>query len=81
MTDPTALLVRLDKQGNRKEIPWKEGCLCGQQGIVEIVFFRFPTQDELYALLPQTNSETKWRFAEHANWTIGGLQTLMGAYE
>lgn len=81
MNKPTVLLVRLDNQGNRKEINWEVGCLCGQGDIVEIVFFRFPTQDELYALLPQTNSRTKWRFAEHVNWNTGGLEVLMGAYE
>ena len=78
---PAAILVGIDQDGNKKELSWQGDPLYPFINVVEIIFLRFPTQDELYTLFPVTSAETKWCFAGWKGWNVGDIGVLMGAYE
>lgn len=82
---PLAIAVFIERNGGHKEVTLHgEDCLRGRGGLIEITFLRFPTQDELYALLPCTAEHAKdvrWRFNDWKEWNKGNIDVLMGAYE
>jgi hypothetical protein len=77
-----AHIAQIDLKGQREEYDWNGGPeIRGRSNILEVTFFQFPTQEELYTLVPATTPETKWRFEGWEEWNKGNISALMGAYE
>lgn len=82
---PLAIASFIGENGECKEVTLSgEKCLCGRRGLIEITFFRFPTQDELYALLScaaEHTKDVKWRFEGWKGWNKDNIDVLMRAYK
>jgi hypothetical protein len=74
---PIAILVSDDGS----EVQWGMDYPHKVGHIIEVVFLRTPTQDELYTLIPVTPDVIRWKFIDWDTWTQGNITALMGAYE